>query len=192
MFISQISTAPTTYRQLHNPPPINKPAKNHKTVVRIAVNTRAENVLFLGSNKLSAKYLQFFSRRWIPLVSKSTLAEFIILNLFSANPVIGDKIFTIRLVMRPSWNKGRNMRYPAQLTSHHLGTKTTSTQRKSTTYNNSTSILVHYFGVCGSAVGRGTALQIGRSPVRFPRVSVEFFVDVILPAALWSWGWLSL
>ena len=37
-----------------------------------------------------------------------------------------------------------------------------------------------------------TALQVGRSRVRFPKVSLEFFIDVILPAALWPWGWLSL
>ena len=47
-------------------------------------------------------------------------------------------------------------------------------------------------GVGGSAVGRGTALQIGRSRVRFPTMSLRFFVDVILPAAQWTWGWLSL
>jgi len=36
----------------------------------------------------------------------------------------------------------------------------------------------------GSAVGRGTALQVGRSRVPFPMVSLEFFIDIILPAAL--------
>ena len=44
----------------------------------------------------------------------------------------------------------------------------------------------------GGAVGWGTALQAGRSRVRFPLVSLEIFINVILPAALWSWGRLSL
>jgi hypothetical protein len=38
----------------------------------------------------------------------------------------------------------------------------------------------------------GTALQVGRSRVRFPMVSLEFFIDIILPAALWPLGCLSL
>jgi hypothetical protein len=36
-----------------------------------------------------------------------------------------------------------------------------------------------------------TALQAGRSRVRFLMVSLEFFTDIILLAALWPWGWLS-
>ena len=40
--------------------------------------------------------------------------------------------------------------------------------------------------------GRGTALLAGRSRVRFPMVSLEFFIDIILLAALWPWGWFSL
>jgi hypothetical protein len=39
--------------------------------------------------------------------------------------------------------------------------------------------------------GWGTALQTGRSRDRFPMVS-EFFIDIILPVALWPWGRLSL
>jgi hypothetical protein len=40
---------------------------------------------------------------------------------------------------------------------------------------------------CG-AVGWGTALQAGSIHVGV----LEFFIYIILPAALWPWGWLSL
>jgi len=37
----------------------------------------------------------------------------------------------------------------------------------------------------GGAVGWGTALQVGNLRVRFPMVSLGFFIAIILPAALW-------
>ena len=40
------------------------------------------------------------------------------------------------------------------------------------------------YGARGDAVGCGTALQAGRSRVRFPIVSLEFFIDAIHSAAL--------
>ena len=43
-------------------------------------------------------------------------------------------------------------------------------------------------GARGGTVGLGTALQAGRPRVRFLMVSVEFFIDIILPVALWPWG----
>ena len=34
--------------------------------------------------------------------------------------------------------------------------------------------------------GKDAVLQIGRSLVRFQMVSLEFFIDIILPIALWA------
>jgi hypothetical protein len=39
----------------------------------------------------------------------------------------------------------------------------------------------------GAVVAQSVALQIGRSRVRFPMVSLEFFIDITLSAALWPW-----
>ena len=41
-----------------------------------------------------------------------------------------------------------------------------------------------FYGVRGSAVVCGITLQDGRSRARFPKVILEFFIDIILPASL--------
>jgi hypothetical protein len=53
-------------------------------------------------------------------------------------------------------------------------------------------VYLFVYGTQCGAVGCGTVLQAGRSRVRFPTVSLEFLIDIILPAALWPWGRLSL
>jgi len=43
-------------------------------------------------------------------------------------------------------------------------------------------------GARGGTFARGTALQDGRSWIRFLMVSLEFFIDIILPTALCPLG----
>jgi len=38
----------------------------------------------------------------------------------------------------------------------------------------------------GQATDWGTAVHVGRSRVRFQMVWLEYFIDIILPAALWT------
>jgi len=55
-----------------------------------------------------------------------------------------------------------------------------------------TTTLVYRGHAAGGAVSSCTALQARRSRVLFPMVSLEFFIDIFLPAALWPWARLSL
>jgi hypothetical protein len=43
----------------------------------------------------------------------------------------------------------------------------------------------HFLGTRSGTFGWDPALQAGRSRVRFPMVSLEFFIDIILPATVW-------
>jgi hypothetical protein len=51
---------------------------------------------------------------------------------------------------------------------------------------------LHMNAARGGAVGWDTTLQTGTSRVRFPMVSLEFFLGIIVSVALWPWGRLSL
>ena len=46
-------------------------------------------------------------------------------------------------------------------------------------------------GLCSGTADWGIVLQARWSQIWFPMESLGFFIDLSLPAALWSWGWLS-
>jgi hypothetical protein len=51
------------------------------------------------------------------------------------------------------------------------------------------SVRPHSYASDRAATGIGAN---GRSRVRFPIMSFEFFIHIFLSAAIWPWGWLSL
>ena len=50
----------------------------------------------------------------------------------------------------------------------------------------------YVFGDHGGTVVKVLCYKSGRSLVRSQMVSLEFFIDIILPIALWPWGRLGL
>jgi hypothetical protein len=84
------------------------------------------------------------------------------------------------LILRP-WRWGRHVPPKCRLTFNGLHGVTSQKIE-----------IVNSLGARGSLVGWGTMLQAGRSQVRFPMGSLDFSIDVILPAAPCSWGRLSL
>jgi len=52
--------------------------------------------------------------------------------------------------------------------------------------------MLYELGAQDRAVSWRPLLQAGRSQIWFSIVTLEFFINIIVPAALWPWGWLSL
>jgi len=56
------------------------------------------------------------------------------------------------------------------------------------TLTQNTQIYVQYNVLLPKYMVATVVIEVGRSRVRFPMVSLEFFIDIILPAALWLRG----
>jgi len=53
-------------------------------------------------------------------------------------------------------------------------------------------LLSQRYGVCGDVVVKALRYKAAGRGFDSPTVSLKFFIDIILPIALWPWGRLSL
>jgi hypothetical protein len=97
---------------------------------------------------------------------------------------VNQYLYRLRQAMRSSGD------WYCQISIHsaHEGGKVVSHTHRSPLPARKHSWYPFLLGARGSAVGWGTALLAGRSRVRFPIESLWFFIDIILPTALWPWG----
>ena len=133
-----------------------------------------------GTNKLWSKQLRECGLKWLAAIVSRPLDKF---NYCSrCGPFLSNDISTALYVYEPTrCTKFLWLDFIFPLDALHVSDYISPSWRA--TFISCTSHLV-YADTC-SAVGWGTA-------VRFPMVSLKFFIDIILPAALWPWGRLSL
>jgi hypothetical protein len=80
------------------------------------------------------------------------------------------------------------LRPPDFKTKAHEGGKVVSPTHRSPLPPQKIPLVLISVGVRAGAVGQCSALQAGRSGVKFPLVSLEFSIDTFLPVALWPGG----
>ena len=134
---------------------------------------------FLGDAVLDIKFWQEKEFFCCPKPSRPVLGntQLPIQGVLGSFPEIN---LTNHLYLMPRFKNGRSCTFSPPIHLHVLDR------------NNCTLLCFILTGVRVGAVRRGTALQSESLRVRFPMESLEFFIYIILPAALRLWGRLSL